>query len=74
MTDEDLELDVEIVIEKPSRTERFHRSEAARAHRQKVKQIRSVKSFKLEKEEHEIRLRHAELIKQKKLKKSENSG
>lgn len=68
MTDEDLELDVEIVIEKPSRTDRIQRSEAARKHRKMVNTIKAIKEQRSEEETLRLHMNHLKLLKDKKKK------
>ena len=77
MTTEELELeqDVEIVIEKPSRTDRIQRSDAARHHRKMVKAIKTIKEQRLEEETLQLHLKHMRLLsdKKKKAKKLQNN-
>lgn len=68
MTDEELELDVEIVIEKPSRTDRIQRSEAARKHRKMANTIKAIKERRIEEETLRLHLNHLKLLKDKKKK------
>lgn len=68
MTDEDLELDVEIVIEKPSRTDRIQRSAAARKHRKMANAIKAIKEQRTEEETLRLYLNHLKLLKDKKKK------
>lgn len=68
MTDEDLELNVEIVIEKPSRTDRIQRSEAARKHRKMANTIKAIKEQRTEEETLRLYLNHLKLLKDKKKK------
>jgi hypothetical protein len=76
MTTEELELDEEIVIEKPSRTDRIQRSEAARQHRKAVKAIKTIREQRIEEETLQLHLKHVRLLndKKKKAKKLKNSG
>lgn len=76
MTTEELELDSEIVIEKPSRTDRIQRSDAARQHRKMVKVIKTIKEQRLEEETLQLHLKHMRLLndKKKKAKKLQNNS
>jgi hypothetical protein len=74
MTTEELELDEEIVIEKPSRTDRIQRSEAARQHRKVVKAIKTIREQRIEEETLQLHLKHVRLLNDKKAKKLKNSG
>lgn len=76
MTTEELELDTEIVIEKPSRTDRIQRSDAARRHRKMVKAIKTIREQRIEEETIQLHLKHMRLLsdKKKKAKKLQNNS
>jgi hypothetical protein len=69
-------LDVEIVIEKPSRKERFQRSLVARAHRKIVKTIKTIRENRREREEEQLYNKHLQVMKnqKKKVRKQKNNG
>ena len=74
MTEE--EIQIEPVIEKPSRAERILRSEAARQRRKEVKEAKTLHSYKEEKEARERLLakRRMEKLHRQKIKKMKNSA
>lgn len=68
MTEEVPVNESDLVVEKPSRADRFKRSIAARRRRKKIKHVREVHSYKEEKEARD-RIKAKRLLeKQKKLK------
>lgn len=68
--------DIEIHIEKPSRSERYQRSLVARAHRKVVKTIQAIRAYREEREEEQLRLKHLHLMQdqKKKVRKTKNNG
>lgn len=50
LEENEIEIEIEIVIEKLSRAERIHRDEAARLRRKDIKEALTLHSFKEEKE------------------------